>query len=502
MQAAYSDEVQNRYVRQFRDIAPLGAAADYHLRKEAEYYRLMEISRAIVRKDDIIGQGIRRLVANVLQQGPVLNPDTGSQELDAYLLDKWEAWSEDPEQCDASGQSDFLTMAYQVLEAGVVDGDIWALLTREGSVQIIEGHRVQSPRKTADNTFLGVVLGPMREQIAIHVAVEPIVPSYRQPAVGLTRIPVYGKSGARQVLQFVLHRRPNQTRGITTLAPILGTITQLGDLQFAQLVKAQSAAAFAIIHEYDPSVDVPGLAAVMGDSDSIGYSDGDVEEMELGPGMEYHGRPGESLTGFSPNIPNPEYKHHVKQVLTSISVNLDLPLSVLTLDPSETNFSGWRGALDQSQRAWGRMQRQLIRGWYTPIYEWKVRTATATDPVLKRFADDPGLLRHEFNPAYWPYTEPHKDAQGDALTIECRLNSRRKLLQRRGLNIDEVDSENVADQVRLFEKAILAASEINRQYPEANLDWREILSSPDPKRHAELPTPEAEAEVKKDEEDD
>lgn len=479
MRASYSDEVQNRFVRQFRDIAPLGASADYHLRDGREYYRLMEIARAIARKDDIVGQGVRRLVSNIMQQGPVLNTATGVESLDAYLRDKWAQWASDADQCDASRQSDLLAMAYQVLEGSIVDGDIWALLTRDGGIQLIEAHRVRSPVNKTDNTFLGVTLNAMREQQAIYVAIEPVVPDYAyNESQALVKLPVRAQSGRRQVLHFALRRRPGQTRGVTALAPILSTITQHGDLQFAQLIKAQSAAAYAILHEYEQGVDVPSADATMGDSSATSYSDGIIEEMELGPAMEYFGVPGERLSGFSPNIPNSEFFPHTKLIMTFIAVNLDMPLNLLLLDPSDTNFSGWRGATDQAQRAWAYKQRQIIKGWYSPIYSWKVDQWAKTDPYVKRFAELPTLLRHEFNPPYWPYIEPLKDAQGDALIVERRLNSRRKLLARRGLDIEEVDRENLEDQARLFRMAMQATEDISAQYPWANLDWRELLNGP------------------------
>lgn len=476
LRASYSDEVENRFVRQYRDIVPYGSSADYHLRTEWDYYRLMEIARAIARKDDVVGQAIRRLVANVIQQGPVLNPMTGDDELDQRLIAMWDAWSNDADQCDVSRQTDLLGMAYQTMEAGIVDGDIWTLLTRDGRVQLIEAHRVRSPQGAQPNTFLGVRMSALREQEAIWVTVEALNPMERignQERVVV--YPVRTQDGSRQVLHFALHRRPGQTRGVTSLAPVLGTVTQHGDLQFAQLVKAQTAAAWTILHQYEPGVEVPAADATMGESETLSYAGGGSNAVtELGPGMEYYGVPGETLTGFSPNIPNQEFFEHTRLILTFIAINLDMPVHVLLMDPSDTNFSGWRGAIEQAQRSWADKQRRLIQQFYTPIYQWKVR-----EWARELGAEtNPNLLRHEFNPPFWAYIEPHKDAQGDALIVEKRLNSRRKLLARRGLDIEEVDSENVRDQARLFNLAMLAAQQLNATHPWADLDWRELLTGP------------------------
>jgi len=127
-------------------------------------------------------------------------------------------------------------------------------------------------------------------------------------------------------------------------------------LQFAQLIKAQIAAAYAVIRERDIQMETPPLdpgEVTPGDPGSPEYQL--IQEMmrtgvEIGPGMEWIGAPGERLSGFSPNIPNTEFFQHAKMLLTFLAINLDLPLAVLMLDPSDTNFSGWRRGLEQNSK--------------------------------------------------------------------------------------------------------------------------------------------------------
>src|SRR5690606_1028361 len=101
------------------------------------------------------------------------------------------------------------------------------------------------------------------------------------------------------------------------------------------------------------------------------------------PGIEYTGAPGEKLTGFSPNIPNAEFFEHARLILTFVAINLDMPLQMLLLDATATNFSGWRGAFDQAKIGFRQIQSWLLKRFYAPVYEWKLRQWIAEDPAIR-----------------------------------------------------------------------------------------------------------------------
>ena len=130
------------------------------------------------------------------------------------------------------------------------------------------------------------------------------------------------------------------------------------------------------------------------------------------PAMEMFGTPGETMKWHSPNVPNQEFFQHAILILSIIAVNLDLPVQVLMLDATHTNFSGWRGSIDQARQRWLEIQRWLIHSLHTPVYKWKVRQWAAGDPVLRKTLQEqentrrrPGgidLFGHVWHPAGWP----------------------------------------------------------------------------------------------------
>ena len=89
LRSDYNAAMNTRFRKRLTGVASAGSGADYHYRSQADHLRMMELSRSFDRNDMVVGQGITRLVDNVLQQGIKLDPETGSEDLDRYLLERW-----------------------------------------------------------------------------------------------------------------------------------------------------------------------------------------------------------------------------------------------------------------------------------------------------------------------------------------------------------------------------------------------------------------------------
>ena len=496
LRADYNAATQNRFRRRLTGVSTMGSGGDYHYRSESDFLRMIEWARAFDRNDPVVGQGVTRLIRNVLQQGMKLDVDTGDDSIDKELKSKWDRWRTTPELCDRTGELTFHAMAELVLRHVIIDGDHFALPNKNGSLQLIEGHRVRRPRSTTRNVVHGILLDDNRRRMEYWVARENIEPHQQVPRVSdVTRYRARGPDGERQVFQVYNPKRVSQTRGVTAMAPIVDIIGMHDDIQFAKLVQAQISSCFAVFRKVPAG---SGGGGDLGDTEKQGaqttdtLADGSVRTIEgIAPGMQITGRPGEELEGFSPNVPNPEFFSHAMLILTFIAINLDIPLAVLLLDPSKTNFSGWRGAMDQARIGFRSIQDWIVNMLYDPVYAWQVRRWLIEDESLRarggymfdgtrliRGSDDGSIniFGHRWSPPSWPYIEPAKDAKADSLIIAHGLNSRRGVLNRRGLDLDVIDRESVTDARSLITMAIEAADEINADSPDAGVSWQEVLS--------------------------
>ena len=481
--ADYDAAKTSRYRRSLTGVSAMGSGADYHYRSEVEFLRMIELARYYDRCDQVVGQGVTRLIDNVLQDGVKVDPQTGNAEADARLTALWRKWTTTPEQCHRPGEYKFHRMARLALRSVVVDGDILFLGIKDGTIEPIEAHRLRTPR-TKRNVVHGILFDDDRRPLEYWLTKEDIEPYRNVSRVGeMKQYPARDAKGDRQVFHVRNPKRFSQARGVSAFMPIADPTGMFGDIQFAKLVQAQVASCFAIFRQRDFEMSA-GDSPQRGEGTTETLADGTTRTIEgVAPGMEITGAPGEKLLGFSPNIPNPEYFPHAMLILTIISINLNLPLAVLLLDPSKTNFSGWRGAMDQAREGFRGIQGWMVDFFYEPIYLWKVRQFLAEDPVLAQLAMQDGvdIFAHRWNAPRWKYIEPLKDASADLLRERNAMTSKRRRHAEQGNDWEEVANEIVEDNALAIRLAKTTAIQLNTEFDDdAPVHWRELISLPTP----------------------
>lgn len=482
IRADYEMSRESRFVRRRTGLAPQGGSADYHYRTETAYYSDIEKARDMDRNDSIVGQTIDRAVANEVQDGFSLDPQTGSKDLNDHLYYKWMEWAESPEACDLAGEYTWHDYEVYSSRSMKLDGDCVVLGVDDGRLQFFEAHEIQTS-STKPDTFLGVTLGEHGRHEKYWITQDANMPMEQK--LESIAVDVRNSDGIRNLFHVYNSKRMNQTRGVTALAPIFSLAGMFEDIQFAKLVQQQVVSCFAIFRE-QAVVAGGGLPTKNADygMSSIEVNPAGTRYIEdIAPGMEIIGKPGEKLQGFSPNVPNSEYFTHVKLMLQMIGVNLGLPLCLVLMDGSETNFSGWRGAVDEARKGFRANQRNLVNRLHKPVYQWKLSQWIAEDSDLKVAADQLGaaFYRHKWNAPRWSYIDPVGDAQGDQLRLQNGLTSPRRLHAERGAEWEEVADEIVADMMYAIQAAKAAAQKINSKFNDGQpVQWRELINLPMP----------------------
>lgn len=482
LRADFKAGKDSRFTSKLSGTSSGGSGMDYHYRSESQFLHMMERARFYQRNDPIVGQGVRRLVANIVQDGFKLDVNTGDTGLDSELKERFYNWSCNPDSCHSEGELTFSQMEQLVLSHVIVDGDLIPLPLKNGSLQMVEAHRCRSPFRTKRNIVHGVEMDDAGRRTTYWLTKEDLDPNNlaNLKASDLEPYAARGRDGNRQVMHIYSPYRFSQRRGVTMLAPVSDTVGMHDDIQFATLVKAQMASLIALLHERGPNWE-PGGDQQKGErytETSGGYTK-TIEGVSCG--IEVFGDKDEKLSAFSPGIPSPEFFPHTMMILTFIGINLDMPVAVLLLDPSKTNFSGWRGAIDQARLRFKQIQRWLSDSFHSPVYRWKLRQWAASDSALRsRLAKDPDkTTSHRWNPPTFPYIEPLTDASADLLQQRNAMNSPRRIHAARGRDWDEVSTEIVNDNFMAIEKAIVASQKLNEKY-KTQVHWRELVSLPTP----------------------
>jgi hypothetical protein len=163
-------------------------------------------------------------------------------------------------------------------------------------------------------------------------------------------------------------------------------------------------------------------------------------------------------------------------MLQIVGVNIGMPLILMLMDGSETNFSGWRGAMDQAKMGFKHNQKWFSRKLCRPTYIWRVRRRISAEPAIRHAFEKLGtkVFDHRWDCPRWPYVQPLQDAQADSMQVEKRLTSPRRKSSERGIEQVDLAIEIVADNKDMIIRAIQGAKEIKALTGE-KVDWHELL---------------------------
>lgn len=480
LRADYSAGKPNRFRRR---RTGLGGSGDAHIANPTQFELAREYVRDMDRNDAIPGAIVNTAVEQQLSTGFRNTPMTGDDAINEELRLRWEDWAGDPQQCDHHWERTYWQQCWFRWRSTYFDGDISSVLLDSGAIQTMEADRLVTPTNTRRNVVHGILLDERRRKMQFWFA--PDSGMRRVQRVGdVKKIDAYDDDGHPQVLHLYFPRtvkRTSQTRGMTVFSPVIDRLSQYDDIQFALLVQRQIVASMAWFLER--------TAAYQGGTTRVGphkaeddATTGVRDLEEIAPGSIVRGKKGEILKNISSQIPNPEYFPHVRLILQEVGINLGLPLVMVLMDASETNFSGWRGAVDQARRGFRVNQKWFCERELIPVYRWKVRQWLAT-PVRKgglgqsaRAMGD-RIFRHRWGMPGWPYIQPLQDVQADLAKLGGLLASPEMVVTERGSSWVETYTEGIDNWEAAIRYAKARALEINKDIDDGHpVHWREVMN--------------------------
>tara|TARA_R110000824_G_scaffold401665_1_gene613480 strand:- start:926 stop:2569 length:1644 start_codon:yes stop_codon:yes gene_type:complete len=473
--------VNSRFVSTSLGSAAIGVGANVHTVNDSRYFKMMELFRHLEINDRLVGVAVRRLVTNVLQQGMTINPTTGDPDSNKLLKEKFREWSTDKTKCDITERLNFHQMAKIVLKRIIVDGDVFCLPQKKTlKLQFAEAHRCRTPTNMKRRIKTAVPIHGVEHNeqtggvVRFHFTKTDV-----DLAQTVTRVDQVSPRKASGVLHLMLPDRFTQSRGVSSLARVPTEAGQYDDAIFAKLVATQVQSCFAIIEEIEVGADEGKDAELLAGNDAV-TGEWNKSEVEISPGMILPGKAGRKYKAFSPNLNMADFKEFSHMILGTIAVNLDIPLIVLLLDATQTNFSGWRGALDQARLRFKELQQELIDQFYSPIYKWLVERWIKSDPEVAKIVERLGIkaFSHSWNRPQFTYIEPLKDTTADALQLNTAMVSPVEFHGRQGRDWNEFYPEVVDAYGDAIEAACLRTETINERFEFANINWRDVFPLP------------------------
>lgn len=278
-----------------------------------------------------------------------------------------------------------------------------------------------------DNTRYGITFDEYNKPITYHFLADNYYGLGTPSEERVKRVRV----ASEDVLHIFERLRSNQWRGIPIIAPMLATIYQITDLEYATVTKQQAAAAISwIIEQADQlSLNVPGSVRTAGNSSptderkKILFSSNGGTVQYINPGEKFHlvenTDIGSNLLGL------------LKHLQQEISVCYGLPYYMLSGDTSGLDFSSIRGLLIEF-----RDKLEYIHHFIN-LPDGLAKIATKFKAIAK--------LSYPVEDAYANYMFPRnygvdelKDTQGDILEVQAGFATSEQKREERGTTYEQV----------------------------------------------------------------
>jgi lambda family phage portal protein len=409
-------------------------SADSQIYNEARTLR--EKSRWLVRNNPYAAKAVSSLVSNIVGDGIVPRPTTGSPKRDRDIWAAFQRWAF---KCDHSGQLDFYGMqtlaCREMIEGGEVlfrkrlrkkkfDGDVPL------EIQLLEADFLDPMRngimRDGTLTVQGVEID-ISSQKRTAYWLYPFHPGnmpYFVPGVPMMSAPV----DANEVLH-VYEQQRVQTRGVPWGTPAIEDLNLFSDYKLAEIVRKKIEACVVGVVSGAESEDEDSIGAI-----NVQDADGnEVEQFE--PGMIIRAHGAKQVTFNTPTAVA-GYGEYTVKTIQGIAAGYRMPYELISGDLSEVNFSSMRGGLIEFRRLISTIQWQiLIQLALQPIWEWWCETA-----FLAGVIDTP-YVPVEWSTPKFAWVDPLADVQTAALEVRNGFRSWQDVIGETGRNPDDVLDE-------------------------------------------------------------
>lgn len=438
---------------------PDGNSADADILPELSDLRAR--SRDLARNVPVAGGAIATNKTHVVGEGLTLSArcdrktlGLSKEQADAFNRKaEWEfaLWAST---ADYGRVQHFAEMQSMLFGAVLESGDVFVIrryredpgATYGTKLQVIEADRVSNPHRMSDTDTLvaGIEHDASGVRQAVHIS-SGHPGDFRRQAMEWRRVVLRDGRGMPLVLHLFDRMRPDQTRGVPYLAPVIEALKSLGDYTDAEVRAAVVSAMFTVFVKNAPDSETGPLPTT--DSGAGGRRS---DEVAMGPGAIIDLAEGEDIVTANPARPNPQFDAFVMSFLRQIGVALELPFEML-IKHFTASYSASKAALEMAYHTFRRRRAWLARNLNQPAYEWVIEEAVLLGRLeAPGFFDDP-LVRAAWCNAEWTgpvriSLDPMKDAKADELDRANGFKTSQQIMTERTGGDFEDKTEQLASE--------------------------------------------------------
>ena len=212
---------------------------------------------------------------------------------------------------------------------------------------------------------------------------------------------------------------------------------------------------------------------------------------ELDYALMFHGEPGEEVKGIERNIPGKTFGDSLRMFLRMLGLPLGMPLELILLDWTKSNYSQSRAVLQQAYQMFQFWQAKMKDFFYTPLLLWRLEAWQESKLIGRR-----NKVKFDWIMQTFPWIDQLKEAQAYSTQVERGFITHGQVCK--SLNTDRAEVMEIRE--REVREAIAIAQKIEKDTKQ-KVPWQifaGLKATPDKQTLAKTATEEETEEKEED----
>lgn len=368
---------------------------------------------------------------------------------------------------------DLVGLQKMALASLLLDGEMGFVLLSSGKIQPVEAERIATPEQYKDVTAIvdGIKIDKQGRPQGYFVCDRADDGTVSKESFSFVQ--------AADFVHVTLPPwRPDMLRAVPGLTAVIDKLRDVDETDRYVLNKAKSDAQ----NLYKRKTSLPGINEAPRNTAAPDMSAGPrVQDQDWG--TVYDLLPNEDIEPFESKTPNGEYVPYLQFQLKLIASALGLPIEFLLLE-FDSSFSASRAAMINFLSTMGEWHGLLVTQMMQRLWNWRIAKAIKNGelPAAPITTGESEWNIVEWTQPYQDWIDPQKQVAAARDSFNLGTSSLKAIIHSQGGDVDEVLEEKAVD----IRRAIRIASQVNQEFPGANLTWRDIINS-QPAGSAPLP---------------
>jgi lambda family phage portal protein len=396
-------------------------------------------------------------------------------------------WSRRRKHCDVTRKQSFWAKGFMAVQEMVCVGEhfvAWSYSPNPESVglqlQSFEPEQLNifkiQEASTGNYVRLGIEVNDIGATVAYHFYRRPLNDwfPFLPASVSGSIFEESERIPAERMMHLMIQRRTQQSHGYTWLAPIMSKLRNCNTVEDAMILASKVEASIAIgIEREDAGTGNPFQATSLPPrEDELTDSAGNPLGIEttpdtvtrdggrqwpIEPTLIFDGRPGEKLQFPDRKTPGAQYENFMKLNWRSSAAGVGASYDEMARDFDQGNYSSKRQNAIEGRRGYSVIQDRVVEEYVQPVNELFTQFAILEDNItpgrwglgvtMTQYLADPfSFAEAEYVPDGFENIDALKEASGDSINLDKRLDTRKRIIARRyGANWRRV-FQQIADE--------------------------------------------------------